>query len=92
MKLKRFLALIDPDPGVTFASELSKVQKSVNPHTKKIEINKKGHHSDVSESFRYMHHGARHFTSKAPKPPETVMERRMRIHLEEQRSEEDPFA
>lgn len=35
-------------------AELQRVQKSVNQRTKKVEINKRGLHSDGSEAFRYM--------------------------------------
>ncbi len=78
--------------GSELGRDLGLVQRTVNQRTRRIEINKKGYHSDLSEAMRYMHHGARHFTSKAPPPPETLEERRMRRHFEEMRHEEDPFA
>lgn len=52
-------------PPADLASELGLVQKSVNPRTKKIEVNKKGFHSDLSEALRYCHSGL----LRAPAPP-----------------------
>jgi hypothetical protein len=73
------------------ASDLGRVQRTVNQHTKRVEINKKGYHSDLSEALRYAHHGARHWAAKAPKPAETRDERRARQDMEYERRLADPW-
>jgi len=89
-KLRRCLELLEPD-GTTFQVDAGKVQKSVNPRTRKIEINKKGFHSDLTESTRYAHHAARHWAAKAPKPAPDIHERRDRAWLEGQRRIANPW-
>lgn len=50
--------------------ELLRVTRRVNPTTRRMEINKQGFHSDLSEALRYAHHAARHWAAKAPPPPD----------------------
>jgi len=47
----------------------------------KTEINKKGYHSDLTESQRYMHHAARHYRNEAP-PPAPVLDADQKRELE----------
>lgn len=77
--------------GSELGSDLGKVQRTVNRNTMRVEINKKGYHSDLSEALRYAHHGARHWAAKPPKPPEDVHARRERQWQEQQRREADPW-
>lgn len=49
-------------------SDLARVVRSVNPRTKRVEINKTGYHSDLSEALRYAHAAARHYRGKAAAP------------------------
>jgi uncharacterized sporulation protein YeaH/YhbH (DUF444 family) len=60
----------------SLAREAGRVMKSVNQRTKKIEINKRGYHSDLTEALRYAHHVARAYRAKAPPPPKTDEQRR----------------
>lgn len=55
-KRARLLEAIERD-RVNLGKELQTVVKSVNPRTGKLEINKRGKHSDASEACRYMRHG-----------------------------------
>lgn len=67
------------------AVELGQVVKSVNPVTRKVEINKKGKHSDLTEADRYDHHASRHWTAEQPPPPprEEDWAQQMRQHKRE---------
>lgn len=63
--------------------EVAGVSKTINVRTRKVEINKKGLHSDLSEANRYASHGSRNWAAKAPPPEPTdpdeiVWERRRR--------------
>ncbi len=58
-------------------ADMNKVQRTVNPTTKRVEINKRGYHSDRTEGLRYAHHAARHYASKAPKPVPDIHDRRI---------------
>jgi hypothetical protein len=78
-------------PKSELGSDLGRVQRTVNPTTKRIEINKKGFHSDLSEALRYAHHGARHFASKAPKPELTRDQKRAKAWEDEQKRLENPW-
>lgn len=71
--------------------DLQRVQRTVKPDGK-VEINKRGYHSDLSEALRYAHYAARHYAAKPPKPPETRDERRIRQWREELRQEENPWS
>jgi hypothetical protein len=69
------------------AKELSQVIKSVNPRTKKFEINKRGKHGDASEAFRYMVSG---FVRGPAEPeeapitdPDALNEQRVLAYLQE---------
>jgi hypothetical protein len=62
----RKLLTPDPDEPASIARDSGKVGKTINPRTGKVEINKKGFHSDLTEANRYMHHGARHFRAEPP--------------------------
>jgi hypothetical protein len=53
--------------GASIAADAGKVAKVLI--NGKVVINKKGFHSDLTESKRYMHHAARHFRGEAPPPP-----------------------
>lgn len=77
--------------GAELGADLGRVQRTINQHTKRVEINKKGYHSDLSEALRYAHHGARHWAAKPPKPPETRDERRARQDMEYERRMADPW-
>lgn len=55
-KMESVLELLHTEPA-SLGTEFGQVVKSVNPRTKKVEINKKGKHSDLSEAGRYMHSG-----------------------------------
>lgn len=57
--------------GSELCLDLGRVQRSVNPRTKRLEINKQGYHSDLTEALRYAHHSARHFRGKEAAPPKT---------------------
>jgi hypothetical protein len=70
-RLASVLELLEVDP-VDLGEELGQVVKSVNPRTKKVEINKKGKHSDLSEGVRYMHADMQ----QAPSRPEALDPRR----------------
>lgn len=63
-RLESVLEMLHADPA-DLGAELGQVVKSVNPRTKKVEINKKGKHSDLSEGLRYMHADM----SRAPSKP-----------------------
>jgi hypothetical protein len=54
------------DSEADLRSEFGKVVRSVNQRTKKIEINKQGFHSDLTEAARMMHSGL----VRAPALPE----------------------
>ena len=64
-RLKAVLAMLlnTPRPDIPknapadLGTELGQVIKSVNPRTKKVEINKRGKHSDLTEALRYCHSG-----------------------------------
>jgi hypothetical protein len=49
------------------------------------------YHSDVMAALRYGHHCATHFLGKAPPPPETDAERRIRQWLARKEAQEDPY-
>jgi len=70
--------------------DLRRVQRTVKPDGR-VEINKRGYHSDLSEALRYAHHAARHFAAKPLPPPETVDERRQRQWREYMKHEADPW-
>lgn len=69
--------------------DLGKVLRTVNPTTRRVEINKKGFHSDLSEALRYAHHAARHWAAKPPKGEETRDERRLRADRERREKEKN---
>lgn len=50
------------------------------------------HEADVMAAYRYAHHGAYHYLSEAPPPPETDEDRRVRQWLERQAAIEDPYS
>lgn len=66
------------------ASESGKVAKTINPRTKKVEINKKGFHSDLTEALRYMHHMARHFWSEGEPVLPSDPQQRRELEIREQ--------
>jgi hypothetical protein len=70
-RLEAVLEILEEEPA-DLGTELGQVVKSTNPRTKKVEINKKGKHSDLSEGFRYMHDDMQ----QAPSRPELVDPRR----------------
>jgi len=70
-RLKAVLEMLEAEPA-DLGTELGQVVKSTNPRTKKVEINKKGKHSDLSEGFRYMHADMQ----QAPSKPEAIDPRR----------------
>ncbi len=65
--------------GASIAADAGKVTKMLR--NGKTEINKKGFHSDLTESKRYMHHAARHFRGEAP-PAAPVLDADQRRELE----------
>lgn len=73
--------------GSELGRELPRVQRSENATTRKVEINKRGHHSDLTEALRYAHHAARHYANRAPKPEPTRDELRARAAADEWRRE-----
>lgn len=73
------------------AKDAGKVTKTVNPRTRKVEINKKGFHSDLTECGRYMHHAAFHFLAKKPKPEPTPEEKRTMRILAKAAARKNPF-
>lgn len=77
--------------GSQLARELPQVQRSTNPRTNKVEINKRGIHSDLTEALRYAHYAARHWAAKAPAPEPTRDERRVRRWERERRETLNPF-
>lgn len=77
--------------GSELGQDLGRVQRSVNLTTKRVEINKVGYHSDLSEALRYAHAGARHFAAKAPKPEPTLDERRMQRFATKRAVNGDPW-
>lgn len=70
--------LLVPQPG-SIQTDSGKVTKVLQ--NGKVLINKKGFHSDRTESLRYMHHAARHYRSEAP-PPEPDLNPDQRRELE----------
>lgn len=70
-RLAAVLEMLNAEPA-DLGAELGQVVKSTNPRTKKVEINKKGKHSDLSEGFRYMHADMQ----QAPSKPEALDPRR----------------
>jgi hypothetical protein len=70
--------------------DLEKVQRSVKGN--RVEINKVGYHSDLSEALRYMHAGAWHYRSKAAAPEKTLDELRVERLAMKQRASADPWA
>ncbi|HZN64002.1 MAG TPA: hypothetical protein VFB66_01790 [Tepidisphaeraceae bacterium] len=68
--------------SVELAKDMDRVARTVNPRTKRVEINKAGYHSDLTEALRYAHAGALHYRSKAPKTetPAQRRDRKMREH------------
>ncbi len=67
--------------------DLGLVTWHIDTATKKRVANKRGYHSDLADAFRYACWGARHWAAKAPKPVETINDRRDRQWLEQQRRE-----
>jgi hypothetical protein len=61
------------------AKELGQVLKSVNPTTKKVEVNKRGKHSDGSEACRYMVSGFVRAPAIPEKPKPTTEDERIRL-------------
>jgi hypothetical protein len=73
----------------TLASEAGRVMKTVNARTKKVEINKRGYHSDLTEAMRYAHHVSRAYRSKDRTPKKlTLDEERDRREAERDRAEQ----
>lgn len=64
---ERVRRLLTPPEPASIALDAGKVTKTLR--NGKIEINKKGFHSDVTEAKRYMHSAAWHFRAEAPAPP-----------------------
>lgn len=83
--------LIIAGGNAPLAKELGMVQKSVNPISKKLEVNKRGFHSDLSEALRYMHHGARHWANRLQRGELTRNERRAQVLALRARRESDPY-
>ncbi len=65
----RQLLTPDPEEPASIAADSGKVGKILNLRTGKVEINKKGFHSDLTEANRYMHHAARHYRAEPPPAP-----------------------
>jgi hypothetical protein len=65
-RLARVLALLEHVPDL--GAEVAAVSKTVNPRTRKFEINRKGKHGNASEACRYADHGHR----TAPAQPQTT--------------------
>jgi hypothetical protein len=64
---ERVRALLRPAEAASLQTESGKVTKTMR--NGKVEINKRGFHSDLTESLRYMHHAARHYRGEAPPAP-----------------------
>jgi hypothetical protein len=79
------------EQGSPLGNELMRVTRTLNPRTGRLEINKQGFHSDLSEALRYAHHAARHWASRPPKKEETIHDRRRRQEQDQRRREADPF-
>lgn len=90
-KVERLVGLLYPKERASLPRELGMVTRSINAHTLKAEINKRGFHSDLSESLRYSHAGALHFYAKPPveKPRAEALRERYTRRRREQR---DPYA
>lgn len=88
---KRVRQLIIAGATAELAPELGRVTKTVNPRTKKVEINKRGFHSDLSESLRYGHHAARHFVAREPLPPKDHDDERVERWRARQKRLADPY-
>lgn len=73
------------------AGDSGKVATSVNQRTRKKEINKKGFHSDATETGRYMHHAAWHFLARTPKVEPTADQKRTARILAKAARLRDPF-
>lgn len=73
------------------AGELRKVTKTIDARTKQVVINKKGFHSDLSEANRYMHHAARHWSARAPKPEPTLSELRAKAEQRRRQQQRNPW-
>lgn len=67
------------------ATELGQVIKTVNPRTKKFEINKRGKHSDLTEALRYCHSGLLRAPGEPAEPvvtdPEAVYEAKIQAQI-----------
>lgn len=57
--------IIEGTKDCDLPNEVKNVPKTFNRSTGRVEINKKGKHSDISESNRYCHHGSRHWSAKS---------------------------
>jgi hypothetical protein len=69
--------------GASIAEDAGKVTKTLQ--NGRVVINKKGFHSDLTESKRYMHHAARHYRAEAPPPPAQLTDDQKReIQIREQ--------
>jgi hypothetical protein len=79
------------EQGSPLGDELLRVTRQLNPRTGRLEINKQGFHSDLSEALRYAHHAARHWASKPPKKELTINEQRRQREQEQRRREDDPY-
>lgn len=72
------------------ARELGQVTKERDPEDpSKMRINKRGFHSDLSESMRYAHHAARHWAARAPEPEKDHDTKRIERYQEYERSLRD---
>lgn len=75
--LAKSMALLTDD-AADLGAELAQVAKTANPRTKRVEINKTGYHSDLSEALRYAHHGAQNWRARLAQPEMSEDELRRR--------------
>lgn len=90
-KVERLVKLLHPKSPPNLPKELGMVTKERNPRTGKVEINKKGFHSDLSESLRYARAVAFHDLARAPKPEPTPEEARRARIIKRRQEEADPY-
>jgi len=78
-------AIID-GADAPLAKELGQVTKERDPaDPSKVRINKRGFHSDLSESLRYGHHAARHWAARAPEAEKDHDQERIERYEEQER-------
>lgn len=68
--------IVEGTQRLAMTTEIQTVARTLNPRTGRVEINKKGKHSDISEANRYAHHASRHWAAPVPVPEKSRHELR----------------